>query len=72
MQFDEEGEGGVDLAFGAGLQDMELHSLPAGRFLHLSNDALGIRVVRVYEQGHHPGLGDQLGQQLEPLGHQLG
>ena len=36
------------------------------------DDALGTRIVRVHEQGDHPGLGNQLGQQLEPLGHQLG
>ncbi len=71
MQLDEGGEGGVDLAFGAGLQDRELHPLRARRFLHVSNDALGSRIVRVHEQGDHPGLGNQLGQQLEPLGHQL-
>ena len=71
MQLDEGGEGGVDLAFGAGLQDRELHPLRARRFLHVSDDALGIRIVRVHQQGDHPGLGNQLGQQLEPLGHQL-
>ena len=37
MQLDEGGEGGVDLAFGAGLQDMELHPLRARRFLHVSD-----------------------------------
>ena len=72
MQLDEGGEGGVDLAFGAGLQDRELHPLRARRFLHVSDDALGSRIVRVHQQGDHPGLGNQLGQQLEPLGHQLG
>ena len=71
MQLDEGGEGGVDLAFGAGLQDMELHPLRARRFLHVSHHALGIRIVRVHEQGDHPGLGNQLGKQLKPLGHQL-
>ncbi len=71
MQLDEGGESGVDLAFGAGLQDMELHPLRARRFLHVSHDALGSRIVRVHEQGDHPGLGNQLGKQLEPLGRQL-
>ena len=33
------GEGGVDLAFGAGLQDIELHPLRARRFLHVSDNA---------------------------------
>ena len=71
MQLDEGRESGVDLAFGAGLQDMELHPLCARRFLHVSDDALGLRIVRVHQQGDHPGLGNQLGKQLEPLGRQL-
>ena len=50
MQFDEGCEGGIDLVFGAGLQDRELHPLGARRFLHLSYHALGIRLVRVHEQ----------------------
>ena len=49
----------------------ELHSLRARRFVYVSHDALGIRVVRVHEQGYHPGLGNQLGKQLELLGHHL-
>ena len=72
LQLDEGGEGGVDLAFGAGLQDMELHPLRARRFLHVSHHALGTRIVRVHQQGDHAGLGNQLGKQLQPLGHQLG
>src|SRR5712691_6566359 len=72
MQFDEGCEGGIDLAFGGGLQDRELHPLGARRFLYVSYDALGTRIVRVPEQGDHPGLRNQLGQQLEPLGIQLG
>src|ERR1700730_12464594 len=57
MQFDEGGESGIDLAFGAGLQDMELHPLRARRFPHVSYDALGTGIVRVYEQGDHLGPG---------------
>ena len=71
LKLDERGEGGVDLALGAGLQDRELHPLRARRFLHVSDHGLGIRIVRVHEESDHLGLGDQLGQQLEPLGHQL-
>src|SRR6266702_1342206 len=74
MQLDEGGESDVDLAFGAGLQDRKLHPLRARRFLHVSYYALyalGIRIVRVDEQGDHLGLGNQLGKQLEPLGRQL-
>ena len=55
-------ESGVDLAFGAGLQHWELHRLHARRFLHVSNIALGIRIVRVHEQGDHAGLRNQLGK----------
>jgi hypothetical protein len=50
MQFDEGGEGGVDLIFGDGLQDRDLHPLGAGRFLHVSDHGLGIRIVRVHKQ----------------------
>jgi hypothetical protein len=49
MQLDEGGEGGIDLAFGAGLQDRELQPLRARRFLSLSDEALGIGIVRIYE-----------------------
>src|SRR4029450_13820794 len=54
MQLDWGGEGGVDLAFAAGFQDMELPPLRARRFLHLSNDALGSRNVRVQSQRPPP------------------
>jgi hypothetical protein len=71
VQLDEGGESGVDLAFGGGLQDRELHPLRARRFLSVSNEAQCIRIARIYEQGNHLGLGNQLGQQLEPLWRQL-
>jgi len=61
VQLDEGGEGRVDLAFGGRLQNMELHPLRARRLLRVSNVALRIRIVRVNQQGHHPGLGTQLG-----------
>jgi len=70
VQLDEHWESGVDLTFGAGLQDMDLQSLRARRFLHVSNGLLGTRVVRVHKHGDH-GLRYQLGQQLEPLGMEL-
>ena len=47
LQLDEGGEGGVDLAFGASLQDRELHALQARCFLHVSDNALGVRIVWV-------------------------
>src|SRR5262249_45973955 len=62
------GECGVDLAFAASLQNLELNALRARRFLHVSDHALG---TRVREQRNHPGSGNQLGEQLKPLGHQL-
>jgi hypothetical protein len=63
-----EHRGRTALAFGAGHQDRELHSLHARRFLHGSDLELGIRLVWVHEQGDHAGMGHQLRQQLEPLG----
>ena len=68
MLLDEGGEGGVDLAFGADFQDMELHSLHARRFLYVSHYLLDSRIVRAQEQGDHPSLGNQLPQHLKPLG----
>jgi hypothetical protein len=41
------------------------------RLLHISDHALTLGTVRVDEQGDHPRLGNQLGQQFEPLGVQL-
>jgi hypothetical protein len=43
----------------------------AASFLHVSNATLDVRSVRVHQHGYHPGLGYQIGQQLDPLGHQL-
>src|SRR6516165_12565749 len=51
---------------------MEVHPLRARRFLHVSDYGLGTLIIRVHEQGNYPGLGNQLGKQLEPFGHQLG
>src|SRR6202023_505234 len=59
MQLDECCEGGVDLAFATGLQDMEPHPLRARRFLHVSADARGIRIVGVHKQGDYASLGNQ-------------
>jgi hypothetical protein len=70
-QLDARGEGRVDLAFPAGLQDMELQTLGACRFPRLSRKALVSRIGRVHQQGDDPCLGRQLGQQFEPLGCQL-
>jgi hypothetical protein len=72
FQFAEGREGGLDFAFRAGLQDGELHSPHTRRFLHVSDCALLSRIVRVHQQGDHPGLGNKLGQQLKSLGLPLG
>jgi hypothetical protein len=49
VQLSDGGKGGVDLAFAANPKDMGLHSLSARRFLHSSDDQLGISHIRVYE-----------------------
>src|SRR5207247_2636999 len=49
MQFDEGREGGIDLAFGAGLQDVEPYPLRARCFLHIWDQGRGSRAVRVYQ-----------------------
>jgi hypothetical protein len=59
MQLDEGGESGVDLPFGACLQDMKLPPLCARRFLPRLR--LGTRIVRVHEQGNYAGLGKTRG-----------
>ena len=71
MQLDERGESGVDLAFGAGLEDRKLHPPRARRFQSFSYHGLGTRIARVHQQGDHPGLGNQFRNQLKPLGIQL-
>jgi hypothetical protein len=50
---------------------MELQPLRVPRFQHVSHHALGIRIVRVHQQGDHAGMGNRLGKELWPLGHQL-
>src|SRR5437016_13797177 len=49
MQLNESGEGGVEFALGAGLQNMELHPLRTRRFLPVSDYALGKSAVRIHE-----------------------
>ena len=68
---DEGGEGGVDLAFDAGLQDMKLHPLCPRRLFYVFHYELESRIVRVHEQGDPPSLGNQFPQQLKPFGIQL-
>jgi len=56
-------ESGVNLAFGASLQDLELHPLRARRLLHVSNVALDI-----HQHGHHPGQGTNSDSSSSRLG----
>jgi hypothetical protein len=72
VQLGEGCETGVDLDFRSGLQDQELRSVCARRFLDVFHNALSIRIAGVHEQGDYFGLGNQLRKQLEPLGIELG
>src|SRR5262249_32011847 len=60
-----------DLAIGAGLQDMKLHTLRAGRFLRVADDTHNVRVHWVHEQANCAGLRNNLGNQVELLRHQF-
>ena len=71
LQLEQGCEGGVDLAFGGGLQDMEMHPLRASGLLPVSDHGIGGWIVRVHEQGEHANPRNQFGQQLEPFGRQL-
>ena len=71
MQLGEVRESGVDLAFVAGLQDLELHSLVTRRLVRDADNALGTPIDWVHEEADHTGLGHQLRQQFEPLGIQF-
>jgi hypothetical protein len=41
-------KGGVDLACGTGLEDMQLQTLRTRRIRHVSHHKLGIRAIRVH------------------------
>jgi hypothetical protein len=71
MQLVERGESGVDLALRARLQDRELHPLCARRFRQISDHGLSTRIVRVHQHGDYPGLGNQFGNQIDPLRYQV-
>jgi hypothetical protein len=68
LHLNEGRESGADLAFRAGPQNTELDPLRAPRFLHLFDDALIRRLIRVHQQGNHPGLRNQLQQLLKQFG----
>ena len=66
-------EGRINLAAGAGVEDLDLQSDGAGSWFHVSQRGLGIRNVgRIDKHGHASGCGHQLMQELQPLCHQLG
>jgi len=48
-----------------------VHPRGACRFLQVSDDVIGLRTVRVHEQGDYFGLRNQLAKQFEPLRVQL-
>src|SRR5438876_7007945 len=56
----EGGEGRLDLAAGAGVEDLNLQSHCTGGFRYVSYCALGSRVGRIDEHGDANGLGHQL------------
>ena len=68
---DEAGEGGINITFGAGVQDMNLLPDGASCGLHVSQLRFGFRATRVDENGDHRGGGHQLTEQSQPLSRQL-
>ena len=65
-------EGRIDLAAGAGVEDLDLQPHGASSRFHVSQCALGIRGIgRIDEHGHASRCGHQLTQELQPLCHQL-
>ena len=66
------GKGRIDLAARAGVEDMDLQPDGAGSFLHVPQCGLGGRSIgRIDEHGNTNGLGHQLMQESQPLGHHL-
>jgi hypothetical protein len=72
LLFDECGEGGINITFGAGIQDMNRLSDGASCRLHVSQLGLGFRAIGADENGNHGGRGHQLSRKLQPLSRQLG
>ena len=65
-------EGRIDLAAGAGVEDLDLQPHGASSRFHVSQRGLGSRSIgRIDEHGHTSGCGHQLAQQLQPLCRQL-
>ena len=65
-------EGRIDLAAGAGVEDLDLQPHGARSRFHVSQRGLGSRSIgRIDEHGHTSGSGHQLAQQFQPLCRQL-
>src|SRR5262249_12662710 len=61
----------IEIAFGAGMQDMQLHSEDAGRRLQVSQYGLGIGIGWVDERGNDGRRWYQLVRQLQSFRHYL-
>ena len=69
---DKRGEGRIDLAAGAGVNDLDLQPHGAGGRFHVSQRGLGSRSIgRIDEHGHTSGSGHQFAQEFQPLCRQL-
>ena len=65
-------EGRIDLAAGAGVEDLDLQPHGAGSRFHVSHRGLGSRGIgRIDEHGHTSGRGHQFAQEFQPLCRQL-
>ena len=64
-------EGRIDLAAGAGVEDLDLQSHGARSRCHISQRGLGMAHCRVDEHGNASGSGHQLAQEFQPLCRQL-
>ena len=65
-------EGRIDLAAGAGVEDLDLQPHGAGSRFHVSQRGLGSRSIGwIDEHGHTSGCGHQLAQEFQPLCRQL-
>ena len=65
-------EGRVDLAAGAGVENLDLQSHRASSRFHIPQRGLRIgRIRRIYEHGYTSHSGHHLSQELQPLCRQL-
>src|SRR5262249_4047230 len=65
-------EGRIDLATGAGVEDLDLPPESARSWFHIPQDGLGVgRISRIDEYGHTSRCGHQLAQELEPFRRKL-